>query len=234
MTIAVLGIDTSSTDLGIGLVIDSRPAAAFSRYTGGSHAEHIASAVAMMLSINGIKPSDLDRIAVAAGPGSFTGLRIGMAFVKGFCLGRRSLVLPLSSLYVLAHAACRNHGRIFAAIEARNNEVFWASFSPDPGLTRLTDDSVTHLDSFLAGLSAADIVVVDALGYGKSVLGSEAGRICRIVDAGTAPLQRGLVCAAAGYAALETITKWCGAVELRPNYLRRSAAEERRPGTRAS
>jgi tRNA threonylcarbamoyladenosine biosynthesis protein TsaB len=225
----ILGIDTSSTDLSIGLYRDKEPLASYSRFVGHSHAEHIAPIVRMMLATNDIKPGMVDRIAIAIGPGSFTGLRIGIAFAKGFCIASPAKVLPLSSLFILAHAACHHGNRIIAAIDARNNDVFRASFAwhgdrPD----RLSEDIVSDGAAFIAGISPDDVVVTDTIGYKKSTVFSTLHDRRSVLAVENFPLQRGLYCAAAGAATLDDTTCWREAAELHPNYLRRSAPEERR------
>jgi tRNA threonylcarbamoyladenosine biosynthesis protein TsaB len=224
----ILGIDTSSTDLSIGLYRDAAPIASYSRYIGNSHAEHIAPALRMMLGGNGIEPDTVDRIAVAVGPGSFTGLRIGIAFVKGFCVAHPIRVLPVSSLLILAHAAGYHHGRIVAAIDARNGDVFWAAFSRNgSALQRLTEDIVSPGEPFSAALTPEDIVVTDTIGYKKSTVFSALPVNCVTVPVEFNFLQRGLLCAAHAAAEINNPSVWCKPVDIHPNYLRRSAPEER-------
>ncbi len=224
----ILGIDTSSTDLSLGIYRDGAPVASFTRYIGNSHAEHIAPAVSMLLGSGNLQPEAIERIAIATGPGSFTGLRIGIAFIKGLCTAHPVPVLPVSSLQILAHAALRHNGRIIAAIDARNNDVFWASFSRRQNrLVRRTDDTITSAEQFTAALSKGDIVVTDTVGYKKSTVFSSLPEFCTPLPIERHPLQRGLLCAAGGVDALETADLWNHHGDIHPNYLRRSAPEER-------
>lgn len=226
---AVLGIDTSSTDLSVGIYLDNRPLASYCRFIGNSHAEHIASAIRSLLSAAGIDVASLGRIAVAIGPGSFTGLRIGIAFVKGFCIGKTVRVLPLSSLLILAHAAPRNSGRIIAAIDARNNEVYWASFEASGGtISRLTPDTVAPVEQFCGILADGDIIVADSAGYTKSSLFSGLEGRHRVLPVEHHPLHRGLLCAAQGAEAIGDQSRWYDATAISPNYLRRFMPKERR------
>jgi tRNA threonylcarbamoyladenosine biosynthesis protein TsaB len=224
----ILGIDSSSTDLSIGVYRDGAPVASFTRYIGNSHAEHIAPAVSMLLGSGSLQPEAVERIAVATGPGSFTGLRIGIAFVKGICTAHPIPVLPVSSLQILASAALRHNGRIVAAIDARNNDVFWASFSRQENrLARRTDDTIASAEQFTAALSAGDIVVTDTVGYKKSTVFTSLPAFCTSLPVEHHPLQRGLLCAASGVDALSTPELWVHHGDIHPNYLRRSAPEER-------
>jgi tRNA threonylcarbamoyladenosine biosynthesis protein TsaB len=201
----ILGIDTSSTDLGIGLWSDGEALASCSRFVKNSHAETIADTVAMTLAGGGFKPGDVTHIAVACGPGSFTGLRIGVAFVKGYCFGAPTPVLPLSSLFILAHGGvtAAENGRVVAAIDARRDELFWARFSVTPtGISRLSDDCRSGVVEFTEALREGDTVITDTMGYGRSSVFTVLKKRQRLFPVERYPVQRGLVCAAAGARAL--------------------------------
>lgn len=224
----ILGIDSSSTDLSVGLYRENAPVASFARYIGSSHAEHIAPVIELMLRTNSHGPDEIDRIAVATGPGSFTGLRIGIAFVKGICIAHPVPVLPVSSLFVLAHAGQHHDGRIIAAIDARNNDVYWAVFSRRNGhLERHAEDRVTPSGQFTAALEKGDLIVTDTIGYRKSTVFTALPEYCATLSVEDHPQQRGLLCAASGVRAEHDESRWQLPVDIHPNYLRRSAPEER-------
>jgi len=219
----VLGIDTSSTDLSVGLYKDGAPVASFTRYIGNSHAEHIGPVVRTML--QSLSEEVPDRIAAAVGPGSFTGLRIGISFIKGYCTAVAAPVLPLSSLFILAHVAQRPPGRIAAAIDGRNDTVYWAFFSRSNNvITSLSEDRVTPVAEFMAALEPRDTIVTDTVGYTKSTAFSSLDKNYTVLAVESNPLSRGLLCAAAGDAAFHEESKWVKARELRPNYLRAFAS----------
>ena len=67
---------------------------------------------------------EINLLSVAIGPGSFTGLRIGLSFVKGFCLGSSIPISAISNHQVLASQAVPRPGKLFTIIEARRNEVY--------------------------------------------------------------------------------------------------------------
>ncbi len=72
---------------------------------------------------NGAKP-EIDLVCAAIGPGSFTGLRIGLSFAKGFCFGRNIPITGITNHQVLAVQAAKRPGKLFTIIEARRNEVY--------------------------------------------------------------------------------------------------------------
>jgi tRNA threonylcarbamoyladenosine biosynthesis protein TsaB len=238
----ILGLDTSSTDLSICLCADDAPVSTVSRYVRNSHAEHITQAVKLALDLGGISADQITHIAVSAGPGSFTGLRIGLSFVKGFCLMAERKVLPLSSLMVLAHAVAVNrrchNKKIFAALDARQGRVHWGSFICDgndgaqsgypPKLRRLADDRLSSPDELMEELSSGDILITDTMGYQRSTVFDMFEGRAEIIRAEKSALSRGLSCAAIAFDQHSGGSCWLSAGEVVPNYLQMSAAEEKR------
>lgn len=221
----VLGIDTSSVDMGIGLFNNGVAVASYSRYIINSHAEHISQTVTSLLSLNGASPADIKRIAITAGPGSFTGLRIGIAFTKGFSFSNEALVCPVSSLHVLAHAARIHNGVVIATIDARNGDVFRASFMCTNGtLNRLSEDTVCSVQEFTESITPGSVVVSDTMGYKKSIAFIALPSDCIHIPIEQFPIQRGFICASIGASIPEQSGEWINEIDLHPNYLRSSAA----------
>lgn len=213
-----LGIDTSSTELGLALVHDTAPAAVYSRYGRNSHAEQIAKALDFLCAQCGIRPDSIAKIGVAVGPGSFTGLRIGIAFVKGLCCGRALPVLPVSSLLCAAAALTGHNGPVVVAYEARREEIFWARFFVQGAtVTRLTEDRRDELKTVAALLTAEDYCVTDSLGFSGSALASLGqGALRHAVE--SAPLNRGYACARLAAAEPQNSTLWTRAGMVTPAY----------------
>ncbi len=243
----ILGIDTSSTDLSVSLCIDGVVLSSVDRYVKNAHAEHIAQTVDTALNLGGVDVNDVTHIAVSIGPGSFTGLRIGLSFVKGFCMFTERAVLPLSSLLVLAHAVgCRGgcqSQRIFTALDARQGRVHWGGFTynrdnddrSQPCIRRLTKDRLSPSDELLGELSQNDLLVTDAMGYRQSAVFDAFAGAAQIVDAQKSSLRRGLSCASIAFDNIvngdnrdKEEFRWQSASQIVPNYLQASAAEEKR------
>lgn len=98
-----------------------------------SHAERLPADLVSLLGAHGLTPRDVDRFAVAAGPGSFTGLRIGIATIQGLALVGGRLVYAAGTLDLLAHDAARDPAvdagsTLIAWMEAYRGEVFAARF----------------------------------------------------------------------------------------------------------
>lgn len=224
----ILGIDTSSVDLGIGLYCDSDPIASYSRFIRNSHAEHIAQVVEMLLNANNVTGKEIDRVAVSVGPGSFTGLRIGISFAKGFCFGRDSMILPVSSLEILAYTAQNHNGRIISVIDARNDDVFYGVFDALHGnISRVLDDTVGTFDDFKNLIRKDDIIVTDTMGYARSTVFTYLKDYPHVLAVEKFHVQRGLFCAAVGAQVLNSPDLWQqDTTTIVPNYLRSSSAQK--------
>ena len=216
----VLGIDTSSTELGIGLALGTHPVMAVSRYLRNSHAEHIAQCMDYLLKANNVSAKDISHAGIATGPGSFTGLRIGIAFLKGFFLCRNAHVMQVSSLESVAGSWHVNGRTIVCASDARNGQVFWARFNKANGATaRLTGDALIPAHKFTSVISDSDIVLTDTLGYAKSAVFNFLKDRPDAYSVQDYPLQRGLSCAMIAAKKIEDAGVWKTAGQIVPEYL---------------
>jgi tRNA threonylcarbamoyladenosine biosynthesis protein TsaB len=127
----VLALDTTSRAASAALVEDDRVLLECSGDPSRSHAEQLPAMLLSPLRPAGLAAPDIDVFAVAAGPGSFTGLRIGIATVQGLAFVTRRRVAPVSALEALAQAASRAlpPGHLVAAwINAHRRDVFGALY----------------------------------------------------------------------------------------------------------
>jgi tRNA threonylcarbamoyladenosine biosynthesis protein TsaB len=224
----ILGIDTSSVELSIGLAHNSTPMMGIGRYVRNSHAEIISDCIAFLLSGNKITPEDISHVAIAVGPGSFTGLRIGISYLKGFCFQRHIHVLPISSLECIA-AGWHNKTRpVVVACDARNGEVFCACFEPgEQGLLRTHDDELVSHETFAGLIPDNAIVLTDTLGYAKSTAFAFLSERPHVYALEHYPIQRGLACAALGALALNRPEVWTTAAAVSPQYLNVTSMEKK-------
>ena len=135
--------------------------------TGLTHSQTLMPMITDMLKNAGLALSRIDGLAVAAGPGSFTGVRIGVAAVKGLAFPGDLPCVAVSTLAGMAHrfAGVPYTGRILTAMDARCRQIYTALFACEAGnLTRLTPDEALPLDEVsrrLAGETAPILVVGD-------------------------------------------------------------------------
>ena len=139
------------------------------------HSEKLMPAISSVMDSSGLDYGDLDVLAVTAGPGSFTGLRIGIAAVKGICQASGKKVIPVSTLEALAYNLLYTTGLICPLLDARRSQVYTAVFrSGGSGkLKRLSPDATMDpgdLDRLLDML-VQDGEKVYLLGDGMPVYG---------------------------------------------------------------
>ncbi len=114
----LLAIDTSTRMLGLGLHSGDRVLAETIWQTNRHHTVELGPQIALLLRRSGVSASDLTAIAVAVGPGSYTGLRIGMAMAKGLAYARGLKLVGVSTFDILVHAQPARPEPLLAIIEA--------------------------------------------------------------------------------------------------------------------
>jgi tRNA threonylcarbamoyladenosine biosynthesis protein TsaB len=119
----ILAIDTSSRMLGLGLHSGQRVLAESLWLGDRHHTVELGPQVALLLRRSGCTLDDLDAVAVALGPGSYTGLRIGMALAKGLALARGYKLIGVSTFDILAHAQPARSEPMFCVIEAGRKRI---------------------------------------------------------------------------------------------------------------
>lgn len=106
-------------------------------------------AIKTLLEQENLTLQDLDAFAVSIGPGSFTGLRVGLTAVKTLASFLEKPVIPVPTLMALALGAGKCDVPVGAILDARKGEVYGAYFSIGPGVTRLTEDRVLPVEAFI-------------------------------------------------------------------------------------
>ena len=96
-----------------------------------THSERLLPQIDAGLKNSKIVISDIDLVVIANGPGSFTGVRIGLATAKGICMAHNIPLLPINTLVLLANNVAFTDRNILALIDARMKEVYAALYSPD-------------------------------------------------------------------------------------------------------
>ena len=124
-----LAIDTSTNILSLGLVREGTVLACFDEQTKNNQSAILMSKIQTMLAENNFSPIDLTEIAVAIGPGSYTGIRVGVAAAKSLGYALKIPVIGVSSLAVMAKATHVDTGIIVPMIDARRGTVFAAAYN---------------------------------------------------------------------------------------------------------
>lgn len=122
-----------------------------------SHAESLHVFINEVLESGGIKPLDLDAIAVSKGPGSYTGLRIGVSAAKGLCFALDKPLISIDTLQSLAHQVHSNEGIIVPMIDARRMEVYSAIYDSNHQQVRATEAQILDGSSFKSYLEKGKV-----------------------------------------------------------------------------
>lgn len=140
----VLGVDTATAVTSVGLVRDGELVAAASCQTASSQAETLLPLIKTLLSQSETPLTAVSGIGISIGPGSFSGLRIGLGTMKGFAYALGCKVVGIPTLEALAHTVTSWEGTICPLLDARKGEVYTALFLrwQNGDLQRLSPDLV--------------------------------------------------------------------------------------------
>lgn len=224
----ILALESSAKAASCAVLCDGELLASAWQATGLTHSRTLLPMVEDMLRNSELTVQDMDAIAVAAGPGSFTGLRIGAAAVKGLAWAAEKPCIPVSTLEAMAWPLAHLEGNIVCAMDARRQQIYNAVFLAESGeLTRLREDRAVSLEEAAADLAKLDgpmTIVGDGAGLCFDFLTAQ-GIDCRL-----APAHLRLQSAAG--VALAACRLWpdggVSAQDLTPVYLRLSQAERER------
>ncbi len=223
----ILGIETSAVSAGAAIVSDGKLIGETYINTGLTHSQTVMCLIDTVLSNCMLNFSDIDAVAVAAGPGSFTGIRIGVSAVKGLCFTENKPCIPVSTLEAMANAAELEDCIICPVMDARCMQVYTAQFvRTEEGIVRLADDKPLTLQELSDVLLQYDKRIV-LIGDGSEISyrfltekGINAVKFSEIFR-----FQRASGVAITAYRNYNKDNTMISAEELQPVYLRLSQAE---------
>ncbi len=169
----ILAIETATEVCGVALVDRGEEKAARIVAEPNIHGERLMPLVDETLRAAGVPLRGVDAVAISIGPGSFTGLRIGLSTAKGLALSAQKPLVTVPTLAALALAAYRRGtvaegGLVAPVIDAKRDEAFYALFQIHGGdPRRLLPDGIDHAEAIVAQLRARGSVVIAGTGSGK-------------------------------------------------------------------
>jgi tRNA threonylcarbamoyladenosine biosynthesis protein TsaB len=169
--VIVLGLDTCLTSCSVAVLDGERVLASASEVMARGHQERLAPMAQAVMAEAGVGFSDLERIAVTVGPGSFTGLRVGIAFAKGLA---SALGLPAVGVGTLEALAADIPGFVFVAVDARRGQLYGQAF--EDGRPLMAPDA-------LAAETAAARLAELGMGRPVTLVGSGAALLADLVPA---------------------------------------------------
>ena len=222
----ILAFETSAKAASVAFTENGKLLGEGYQNTGLTHSQTLMVMAEDMLKQCGKTAADVEAVAVAAGPGSFTGVRIGVAAAKGFAWGKEIPCYGVSTLEAMAESLGAFDGYVCPCMDARRSQVYNALFLAEKGkLSRVTDDRAIALSDLKTDLEHIDgpiYLVGDGAVLCHNTLKEEVPKL-------VLPAEHRLHQRAVGVAVLAQKMADAGIApsggELNPNYLRLSQAE---------
>ena len=157
----ILNIETSTTNCSValsenGVVVGLKEDNSLEY----SHAERLHVYIDEVLKIAKVSKDQLEAIAISKGPGSYTGLRIGVSAAKGLCYALSLPLISVPTLEALAHQVENPKGTIVAMLDARRMEVYSAIYDADYNETRTTEAEVLTSESYKELLESTPVYFI--------------------------------------------------------------------------
>ncbi len=223
----IFGIDTCCNAATAAIVDDTKMVAETVLNLGKTHSQVMMPQIEEMFKISGIEPQDIDAFSAAVGPGSFTGVRIGVATAKGLAQAHNKPCVAVSTLEALAYSSRYFDGIAAPILDARREQIYSALFDCKLGeMTRLTDDRALPLCDLLLELEALGRNVI-FMGDGVFVFKEEILRVLKdraFFAPKTTLMNLGGAVAEVGLGKFEK-GEVCSYNQLVPSYVRLSQAE---------
>ena len=225
----ILAFETSAKAASVALLENGKLLGESYQNTGLTHSQTLMVMAEDLLKVCNLTAKDVEAVAVAAGPGSFTGVRIGVAAAKGFAWGGQLPCYGVSTLEAMARNLGIYQGYVVPAMDARRNQVYTAIFHVQKGvLTRVEEDmaiSLAELGEKIKIFKEPVFLVGDGAVLCYNTLLEEVSGL--VLPPEHRMHQRAAGVALAAQVMIDAGDPGNGA-ELTPNYLRLSQAERER------
>jgi len=223
----ILAMESSAKAASVAVTYGSVLLGQYFQNSGLTHSKTLMAMTESLLKNLSLQPSDIELVAVAAGPGSFTGVRIGVAAAKGFAWGANIPVCGVSTLEAMAYQTQEQGVLICPVMDARRDQVYNALFEWQNGSpTRLCEDraiSLSELSSDFKNYERQCLLIGDGADIAYTHLHCENITVKVVGDLIKHQTAYGVALAA-------TASKPVGVTELEPFYLRPSQAERESGG----
>ncbi len=223
----ILAIDTSGPVASCAVMMDDRIVHSISQCHGLTHSEAIMPAVEDVMQASGLTCRDIDVFAVVAGPGSFTGVSIGVCAAKGLAHAVDKPCVPIHALEALAMNFYGFDGMVCPILDARRGQVYCALFETKDGMpVRAMADDAVELTVLLDRLPKDRRIVFagDGVAVNEGKIRERMGDSAILAPANLRDLRPDAVCVLAA----QKQDQWISAHLLRPVYLRAPQAERER------
>lgn len=224
----ILAVESSALTASVAVCEDSFPIASMTLQTGHTHSDTLLPMVEQLLAHAGLSVQEIDLFAVPTGPGSFTGIRIGVSLIKGLAFNSGKPCVGTSSLEGMAYNLYGFSGILCPVMDARRNQLYNALFRFEGDkLIRLTEDRLIPASTLAEELAAYHESVI-LTGEGSAILRNETVAPIHYIE--PSPLMATQNAVGVAQLALREYTagRAVNDSELLPVYLRPSQAERER------
>ena len=153
----ILGIDTSTMAANVAVLEDDKLICEYTINTKKTHSQKLMPMIENMLKLSDLEIKDIDAIAICVGPGSFTGLRIGMATAKAMAHVNNIPLIGVNSLEILGTNMDLCNRKICSILDAQRNQVYMNKYIlEDNKIKELEEISIKPIDELLEELSSSD------------------------------------------------------------------------------
>jgi len=224
----LLAVDTSTWTGGIAVLKDDTVIAEIQVTTAKTHAKRLMVVIDCALKMADMDLKAVDAFAVTIGPGSFTGLRIGVSAVKGLAFAMGCSVTGVSTLDVLVSQFPWYPDLICPMLDARRGQIYTALYSWDPGgrWRKVAKDCAVDPETWLSRIVRPCLFVGDGSVVYQHMIEKRVGPLARFVP----PYLNGIRASVVAHVGAEQIGKGntVDVASLAPNYIRKSEAEIKR------
>lgn len=213
----ILAIDSSASVTSCALVQNEKVIASFDLNAKVTHSQVLMPMIENILSYSNTDISSIDGIAISIGPGSFTGLRIGIGAVKGLAFVDNIPCYPVSTLLALAYNYHSDNATIVSVMDARASQVYTATFTACSGeIIRVTEDCTIKIEQVIEHINTLNNPII---------VGDGAMLFSHLQNVTIAPIDRRFQSATSvAFASLSTKPVSCN--ELAPEYLKLPQAQQ--------
>ncbi len=221
----ILAVDTATNTCSVALADAEGTIAELSFMRGRTHSRHLADMVAALLQLAAVKLEAVDAFAVDTGPGTFTGLRIGLALIKGLAAATGKPVVGVSSLDALSQQAAIKAGSVCAMLDARRGEVYTALYAvKNQKLKKISSERAMAPREALETITGDCLFIGNGAAAYHDLIWESTAQTARFAEPEASYLRAATV-ARMGLAKLQ-VDHYAPADRLVPNYIRRPDAQK--------
>ncbi|RPJ14887.1 MAG: tRNA (adenosine(37)-N6)-threonylcarbamoyltransferase complex dimerization subunit type 1 TsaB [Desulfobacteraceae bacterium] len=174
----ILAVDTSSRSCSVAVVENNNLLAEIIKEDGETHSRHLMDMIKKVFELSGLVPFDIDGYAVTKGPGSFTGLRIGISSVKGLAAATGKSLAGISTLDALAAQVLPTPYLICSVIDARKSEVYSSRYRFIDGLIKKEmKEDVFLPDQAADGIGEPSLFIGDGATLYRNIIEKKLGNL---------------------------------------------------------